>query len=68
MDPNKQKKRDKRLTNKEKSLERRKQRDRRDNHVRGIFSQASYEQKQEESKESEAATTVEEKKTTKSKN
>ena len=47
MDPTKQKKRDKRLSNKEKSLKRRKERDRRDNHVQDMFSEATHEQKKE---------------------
>tara|TARA_B110000093_G_C12887335_1_gene374596 strand:- start:685 stop:1008 length:324 start_codon:yes stop_codon:yes gene_type:complete len=47
MDPIKQKKRDKRLSNKEKSLKRRKERDRRANHVQGMFSEAMHEQKKE---------------------
>ena len=61
MDPDKQKKRDKRLSKKEKSLHRlskkekslhrRKERDRRDNHVQCIFSEAASEQSREESKE-----------------
>ena len=66
MDPDKQKKREKRLTKKEKSLKRTKERDRRDNHVQGMFSQASHEKSQEE-KESEPAVNTEEKKTNTSK-
>lgn len=67
MDSDKQKKREKRLTKKEKSLNRRKERGRRDKHVQCMFSQASYEQSQEATKESEPAANTEENKTTTSK-
>lgn len=43
MDPTKQKKRDQRLYNKEKSLNRRKERGRRNNHVQKMFSEATHE-------------------------
>jgi len=43
MEPTKQKKRDQRLSNKEKSVNRRKERDRRNNHVQKMFSEATHE-------------------------
>ena len=43
--PTKQEKRDKQLSNKKKYLKRRKERDRRDNHVQDMFSEATHEQK-----------------------
>ena len=47
MDPTKQKHRDQRLSNKEKSLKRRKERDRKDNHVQKMFSEATHEHTEE---------------------
>ena len=43
MDPTKQKNREHRLSNKKKSVNRRKERSRRDNHVRHMFAEATHE-------------------------
>jgi len=59
MDSKKKVKREKRLSEKEKSLKRRRERDRRDRHVQGMFSEAAHEESKqevahEESKQEEA--------------
>ena len=55
MDSKKNVKREKRLSEKEKSLKRRRERDRRDRHVQGMFSEAAH----EESKREEATDKLE---------